>query len=630
VNWLLCEILFACMVSAEPMPLDELTYRSALFNWYQEDSQSALVDVLVAREQGRMGDDSLRFDLAQGSFAFEQGMYRFSKATFDAVPTEALTDIDQLRLAFHRSRLYLAQGEFESLGMSLAALDAAEAKLEADPHPEGVFMRSELALSRADAAGALGLLEDLDDDDPWKAYGLFNTAVTQSNTGDRASALETLAELDQLDVISDETADLKQRGRLAMAWLSGGSDKGQDNTTDAEEILEDLPDSSRYRDSALAAYGNLAMSREDYALAARIWLTLKEDDRWLSSGAIARIGFPLALHQLQNPDNVLAHYRAAASEFESRLAVLEQVDSRLADQSWIRTLAEAVQRAGAGRLQQVSLPLPPDEIGAELGNQEWLNWLAAEDVHQVFEEWQSLNEMASWLRSLPRTLSAFAEVSGEQKRRTEWLGESLQKDGLITARADLTTQLEAAQARLATFDEIKPEPTREWMTGFAADNERRTLEELFALESAAQSIESAEGNALRSRVKRLIGTRFWELADDLPARRWALQRKVQGIERGLAKLDQRLRVIADAESTYVATVIPRLENFQSRSQSLLATIDTAMGAREQQLVALLRNRLRDETEQIGQYLFFTRVAIAEVSDQLAAVDAPAKVRGEAP
>jgi hypothetical protein len=630
VNWLLCELLFACVVSAEPMPLEELTYRSALFDWYQDDSQSALVDVLVAREQGHMGDDPLRFDLAQGSFAFEQGMYRFSGETFAAVPAEALTDTDQLRLAFHQSRLHLAEGDFDSLKASLGLLGDAERALDTEPYPESVFMRSELALARSDAAGALGLLEALDDDDPWKAYGLFNTAVTQNESGDTAGALVTLAQLDQVEVTSEETADLKQRGRLAMAWLSGSPSEEAVASKDAAEILEVLPDSSRYRDSALAAYGNLAMSREDYALAARIWLTLKDDDRWLASGAIARIGFPLALHKLQNPDNVLAHYRAAANEFESRLAVLAKVDTRLADQDWIRGLAQAVHRAGSRGPQPVSLPLPPDEVGRQLGNQEWLNWLAAEDVHQVFEAWQSLNDMASWLRSLPRTLEAFAQVSGEQKRRTERLSESLRKEGVMTARAELAAKLDAAKARLVAFDQVQPEPTQKWMTGFATAQERDILEELFALKRAAHQVEGEEGPTLKARIERLIGTRFWEIADDLPARRWALQREVQGIERELTDLDQRLRVVAEAESTYVATVIPRLENFRRRSESLLATINTAMGAREQQIATLLRNRLRDETEQIGQYLFFTRVAIAEVSDQLIAADGLAAGQEEAP
>jgi flagellar motility protein MotE (MotC chaperone) len=168
------------------------------------------------------------------------------------------------------------------------------------------------------------------------------------------------------------------------------------------------------------------------------------------------------------------------------------------------------------------------------------------------------------------------------------------------------------------------------MTGFATAQERDILEELFALKRAAHQVEGEEGPTLKARIERLIGTRFWEIADDLPARRWALQREVQGIERELTDLDQRLRVVAEAESTYVATVIPRLENFRRRSESLLATINTAMGAREQQIATLLRNRLRDETEQIGQYLFFTRVAIAEVSDQLIAADGLAAGQEEAP
>lgn len=614
MNWLLCEILFACVVSAEPMPLDELTYRTALFDYYQDDTQSALVDVLVAGSQDRTGENPLRFDLARGSFAFDQGMYRYAKATFDAIPAAELSPTDQLRLAFHRSRLNLQQQDWGALNATLEALAAAETALDAEPHPESTFMRSELALARADVETSAGLLATLDADDSWKAYGLFNLAVTRSNQGDAEGALATLLELDELEVVSEETADLKQRGRLAMAWLAGPADRA----ADAAAVLQDLPDSSRYRDSALAAYGNLAMSREDYALAARIWLTLKEDRRWMSSGAIARIGFPLALQKLQNPDNVLAHYRSAASEFEARLVVLKQVDERLQDTTWVRTLAQAVH--GASRNSGVSLPLPPDDIGGELGNQDWLNWLAAEDVHRVLEEWQSLNDMAAWLNTLPRTLEAFAEVSTEQQRRTARLGQSLHADGLLERRARLAGDLQALEERLRTLDGKTPEPTLEWMGAFAADDERETLQELFALKAAAGSAPDADRAVLVARIDRLIGARFWLIADDLPARRWALQRELQGARRAIDELDRRIAVVQNAESNYVATVVPRFEEYRGRAMALLATVNAAMGDREQQIASLMRDRLHQETEQIGQYLFLTRVAIAEVSDRLASAE----------
>ena len=67
----LCELIFSCAVAAPgAMPVDELTYRQMLYSYYQQDYQQALLDASVAQAQHRLGDNSVRFELAKGSFAF--------------------------------------------------------------------------------------------------------------------------------------------------------------------------------------------------------------------------------------------------------------------------------------------------------------------------------------------------------------------------------------------------------------------------------------------------------------------------------------------------------------------------------------------------------------------------------
>ena len=70
-----CELLFSCLLAAPgAKPIDELTYGTLLYAYYQQDYQQALLDGLVAEAQGREGDETIKFDLARGSFAFADGM----------------------------------------------------------------------------------------------------------------------------------------------------------------------------------------------------------------------------------------------------------------------------------------------------------------------------------------------------------------------------------------------------------------------------------------------------------------------------------------------------------------------------------------------------------------------------
>ena len=70
-----CELILSCMLTAPgAKPIDELTYGTVLYADYQQDYQQALLDTLVAEEQGRQGENTVRVERAKGSFAFADGM----------------------------------------------------------------------------------------------------------------------------------------------------------------------------------------------------------------------------------------------------------------------------------------------------------------------------------------------------------------------------------------------------------------------------------------------------------------------------------------------------------------------------------------------------------------------------
>ena len=72
----LFELILSCVLAAPAAkPLDELTYGTVLSAYFQHDYQQALLDTLVAEEQERRGENTIRFDLAKGSCDFSDGMY---------------------------------------------------------------------------------------------------------------------------------------------------------------------------------------------------------------------------------------------------------------------------------------------------------------------------------------------------------------------------------------------------------------------------------------------------------------------------------------------------------------------------------------------------------------------------
>src|SRR5215813_13025692 len=110
----LCDWLFSCAVAASPVtPVADLHYGTVLYAYYQDDTQQALLETLIAQARGQIGTDPVRLELAKGSFAFAERMYKMSEETFDGLDPQTLSPMDKMRLAFHLAREHFRRGEWD-------------------------------------------------------------------------------------------------------------------------------------------------------------------------------------------------------------------------------------------------------------------------------------------------------------------------------------------------------------------------------------------------------------------------------------------------------------------------------------------------------------------------------------
>ena len=616
---LLCELIFSCvMATSEPMSVDELTYRTMLYDYYQGAYDNALVGIMVAEQQNRTGSDPVRFALAKGSVAFEDGLLGYARSAFAQLPSESLTDIDSLRIGFHLARVSHRQQQWAQLSSELDQIKRAQDALGMEQHPEVSYLTADLALQQDAFVQAGEAIDGLDDDEPFRGFGLFNLGVALRDAGRTEESADMFRLLTAMPGRNDEVRDLKERGRLALAHLA----RTEARSEDAKSILEDLPTGSRYRDAALAAYGTLAMEQKDFDLAARIWLTLKQDEKWHTSNAVAHLGFPMALEGMTEPRWVLTHYQSAEREYSQRLEVLEGVQLRTQNVEWVRRLAQAVTASG---VEDEGLAGLVEEWEHDIAREEWLEWLAAEDVDALLREWRALADMTRWLESVPETLGVFAQVSTEQVQRTANLKAALVDDDVQVRRESLQQEVDRIDQRLAWLDNNPPIPDSDWMLAVADDARRVRVEELLTMIAQAKDLSGTEGARLRERAERLLGIVFYELADDFPDHRWRLQRQKQDVLKALADVDTRVLRVRNAEETFVSGAGMTAERYLPRVDDLRQRIAAALASRETALAGLLQSRMQAESQRIEQYLFMTRVAIAQASDQLALSEDPSPV-----
>ena len=337
----LCELLFTCaMLGPGAQPVDELTYGTVLYEYFQEDHQSALLAALVAKEQGRRGESITRFDLATGSFAFADGMYDYASETFAGIDQAEIEKIDQMRLSFHLAREFHRRQAWAPLGEQLENIELGKSWFgRAKIHPEVEFMRAELAMQQGDFGVAQQHLGVMEETNSLRAYGLFNLGVAYREAGELEQAKQAFSTLAGLPAYDDEAFDLSQRAKLALALIA----RQQQDMQSAELVLSALPGEGRYQEVAMAAFGGLAMDNEDYELAARIWLTLQKQDYWTPSTATARLGFPLSLERMAGEGHAttqmaLMQFQQAEHSFMSRLDSLTQLSEAAQDPQWVQSL----------------------------------------------------------------------------------------------------------------------------------------------------------------------------------------------------------------------------------------------------------------------------------------------------
>ena len=612
----LCELLFTCsMLSPGAPPIDELTYGTVLYEYFQEDHEAALLNALVAQRQGRRGENTTNFDLAAGSFAFADGMYEYASQTFASIPEGEIEDIDKMRLSFHLAREFHRRQDWQSLGPQLENIELGKSWLgRRKLHPEVEFMRAELAVHLGQFDIAEEHYAQMEETNPLRAYGLFNLGVAHRQANDLEAARRTFKTLSDLPAYSDEAFDLGQRAKLALALIA----RKQQNVADAESVLSGLPGKGRYQEVAMAAYGGLAMDNEDFELAARIWMTLQDQEYWTPSTATARLGFPLSLERMAangraTTEMALLHFQQAEQSFMSRLDDLTTLTTAAEDPQWVQGLLQVFSSDEQDPEQLQALMQSWQD---QLGHTDWLEWLATDKINQALIQWRDLNGMESWLTHLPNKLAALQGVAHEQERRNEEAQILLEGDGLLAKRLLLSDRVVASAENLAALSTAQPMPTSTWMMPLANGEERELLSDLASMRTLLVHMNDKDQRKWHARIERLYGVVFYRLVDERAKRLQKMRRAHVALTGVLADVDGRIARVQGAEASFVAGVGTDFVFFLDRADEIAALVNRARATRESLLASEIRGRMQQEMQQVQQYLLVTRIAIARATDQL--------------
>jgi hypothetical protein len=618
-SWL-CEWLLSCALALPAaVDIEELHYGRLLYAYYQADYQQALVLALQAEHRGWRAQQPIRYTMAEGSFAFAQGMYDFAADRFALLDDAQLSPLDQQRLSFHLSREYLRRGDYQRLAAQLTRFDLPEGRVRrAEVHPEVAFMQVELALYQQQLPLARQWLERMPADDPYTAYARFNYAVARHGAGDHAQALQQLLSLSGQRSPDEAVRDLQQQAAVAAVMLIRQDPEllAQVPTARGQSPLEALqhmlPGSGRHRDAALAHYAELVMRVETPRAAEPLWRHLQAPNdqahAWQPEQLLSWLALPMSLEQQQRGPAALAAYEQAEAVLVARVEQLGALQQQLASPDAVaRLLAEL-----STRPRQALSPWQ-----AQLGHRQLLSWLAEPRLHALVSEWQELNDASRWLTTLPQQLDAWSEIAVEQQRRAGDAAALLQAQRLPERADELGQQLARWSERLDMAARQRPAIDDSWFEAMADQEQRALAARLARLRQIAErGLDGAEQARALARIDRLQGLLLWELQEQQPVLVQQLRSEGRGL--GSAHLDtqQRLAFVATAEADFRAGVGADFAALQARVARLDWQLAEARLQRESVLAAALRDRLQQEAQQVTHYLAQVRLGRARVLDAL--------------
>ena len=615
-SWL-CEWLLSCAVLLEGGPdIQELHYGRLLYAYYQQDYQQALVLALQAEQRGWRAQAPVRYTMAEGSFAFAQGMYRFADERFALLDDSQLSELDRQRLSFHLSREYLRRGDYEQLAGQLANLASPDGRLRRrELHPEVAFMQAELAIHQQQLGKADAWVQRIPEDHELAAYGRFNLAVAQHRAGHAEPALEHLLALSRTHPEDDINRDLRQRAALSAALLVRDAPEllttlpGRRGDGPLEAFQALLPGEGRYRDAALSHYAQLAMRLDAPDVAADIWRHLQDSGQWQAPHMLARLALPLVLEQQQQRPEAVAAYERAETALVARIEQLNALQHELKTPQTMAVLLSGLTNGSAQTFR---------DWQDRLGHVQLLSWLSEPGLQSLVQEWRELSAASRWLAGLPEQLTSWSEVAAEQQRRSGQAAARLSERRLSEQAAQQGDALAGWSSRLDVVASQRPAADEAWFVALADAEQRRLRERLARLRSIAESgLADAEQERALARVARLEGLLVWALQEQQPVLIQALRNERAGLRALQADIENRLAFIAAAEADFQAGVGADFQALLARVAALQTRLADARLQREQVLATALQQRLEQESEQAAQYLAQARLGRARVLDALA-------------
>ena len=592
--------------SIHAQPVKAVHYGDTLFQFFQDKHFSAITGLMTSQHFDRVAPQGDEAEVLRGGLLLSYGVHNEAGQIFAQLIDKGAAPSVRDRAWFYLAKIRYQRG---LPAQAEAALARIEGPLPAALAEEHVLLQAQLLMARRDFAAAANALGRLADAQPPRAgpslFARFNLGVALVRSGDVARGSALLDEIGRAPADNEEQRSLRDRANLAL----GVAALQEQRTEDAARFLARVRLDGLHANKALLGFGWTAAAQQQPAKALVAWSELAARDASDPAVLEARIALPYAHAELGAYGPSLQGYEQAVSAFDSESQRLDDTIAAIRTGKLIDGLLELNPAGEMGWFASVrSLP--------ELPHAAHLSQVLAQ--HEFQEAFKNVRDLVFLERNLQQwrdNLLVFRDMLAH--RRQAYAARLAQtREGAGGSAAALA---ELRQRRSALASEVSAAEAQGDGVAFADARQRGLLARVEGLQAALRTRgHDPEIAALADRVRLAAGALQWDLAQALPARRWATRKTMAAIEAQLGEATQREAALAAAQRDEPL----RFEQFARRIDALAAQVDAALPrvaalSLEQRAAAqqIAEAALVDQKQRLVAYTTHARFEIAQLIDR---------------
>lgn len=226
---------------------DDLEWGAVLFNYYQRDYLSALIEHQYILSDNNSIAQSKSGQLLKGGMLLSYGIAEESEAIFKSLLDDDTTTVVKNSVWYYLSNLYYHKSDMAEAHRSLQNIQGdISSELHTDYHYLATLINNQgNHLSQTES-----MVNSFPKNNPLYGYVLFNFAISQLEAGDINNAVANLIQVSAMSELSDESATLADRARHGLAQIL----LQQGKTDAAWSHLMSIKTSGLYSNRALLTY----------------------------------------------------------------------------------------------------------------------------------------------------------------------------------------------------------------------------------------------------------------------------------------------------------------------------------------------------------------------------------------